>query len=88
MTDVFDLKQTAWNFRAVPSAALAATKLPLPKKRASARRRRSAFAHDATYWAAATRGYDWSAEDRIDAAAYNRVLWQGIRGAEAYPLSR
>ena len=88
MTDVFDLKQTSWNFRAVPSAALAGTKLPLPKKRAGARHRRFAFAHDAAYWAAATRGYDWSAEDRINAAAYNRVLWQGIKGAEAWPSPR
>ena len=25
------------------------------------------------------------AEDRIDPAAYNRVLWEGLKGARAYP---
>jgi DNA-binding beta-propeller fold protein YncE len=83
MSDVFDLKQASWKFRAVPSAALAHTKLPIPKKagkNAHVQDRRFAFAHDAAYWARATRGYDWRAEDRIDAAAYNRVLWEGMRG--------
>lgn len=85
MADIFDLKQTSWTFRATPSAALLGTKLPVPKH---GRKRRFAFAHDARYWAAATRGYDWRAEDRINADAYNHVLWQGIRGKQAYPGAR
>jgi hypothetical protein len=36
----------------------------------------------------ATRGYDWSTEDRINAAAYNQVLWRGMKGMQAYPSSR
>jgi len=87
MSDVFDLKQTSWNFRAVPSAALMRTKLPIPKTSAKSKRR-FAFAHDARYWARATRGYDWRAEDRINAAAYNHILWEGIKGAQAYPSVR
>ena len=88
MSDVFDLKQTTWDFRAVPSAALLHTKLPLPKKAAKNTRVQDnsfAPAHDAAYWTKVTRGYDWRAEDRIDADAYNRVLWEGMKGAQTYP---
>jgi DNA-binding beta-propeller fold protein YncE len=91
MTDAFDLKQASWSFSAVPSEALAQTALPIPKNRvksANVQNRRFAFAHDANYWAVATRGYDWSTEDRINAAAYNQVLWRGMKGMQAYPSSR
>ena len=88
MTDVFDLKQKTWSFKATPSPALLATKLPIAKKAADAKAPRFAFAHDARYWAQQTRGYDWSAEDKIDAAKYNRVLWTGLEGAKPYPVER
>ncbi|MGD0192857.1 MAG: beta-propeller fold lactonase family protein [Rhizomicrobium sp.] len=84
MTDVFDLSQKAWAFDALPSAALRQTDLPLPQKGADLNAP-FMFAHDAGYWAAATRGYDWSAEDRVNADSYNRVLWKGIKGALTYP---
>jgi YVTN family beta-propeller protein len=88
MSDLFDLKQKSWSFKAVPSTALLATQLPIARKKADARTQRFAFAHDSRYWAARTRGYDWSQEDRIDAAQYNRVLWTGIEGAKPYPAVR
>ena len=84
MSDVFDLKQKIWSFAAMPSAALAGTALPIPHKAAKLGRH-FAFAHGAAYWARATPGYDWSKEDRVDAAQYNRVLWAGIRGQTPYP---
>jgi DNA-binding beta-propeller fold protein YncE len=89
MTDVFDLNQTAWGFHATPSPALARTALPIPKKSAkhAGLAPQFAFAHDAKYWANATRGYDWRTEDRINAAAYNRVLWEGMKGKIAFPAS-
>jgi DNA-binding beta-propeller fold protein YncE len=87
MADVFDLSAKTWSFAAEPSAALAATDLPIPKKDASLTQR-FAFAHDAEYWADATRGYDWSTEDRVDADAYNRVLWKGIKGRTTYRARR
>jgi hypothetical protein len=42
-------------------------------------------AHDAAYWAAATKGMDFSVEDRVDPLAFNHVLWQGIMGGKPYP---
>jgi YVTN family beta-propeller protein len=80
MSDVFDLKAKTWSFSATPSAALSQTALPIPKKAAGPPFR---YAHDARYWEWVTRGYDFSAEDRIDAGAYNRVLWQGLKRRSA-----
>ncbi|MGD0143286.1 MAG: bifunctional YncE family protein/alkaline phosphatase family protein [Rhizomicrobium sp.] len=88
MSDIFDLKAKNWSFTAVPSPALLATKLPILRRKADADAPRFAFAHDARYWAAHTRGYDWSQEDKIDAAKYNRVLWAGLNGVKSYPAAR
>jgi hypothetical protein len=41
--------------------------------------------HDAAYWAAATAGFDFTQEDRLDADQYNRVLWAGLKGGKPYP---
>jgi hypothetical protein len=42
------------------------------------------ISHAASYWAAQTVGFDFSAEDRVDAGKFNRVIWQGIM-ARPYP---
>ena len=39
--------------------------------------------HDAQYWAAKTRGFDFSEEDRVPAELYNKILWEGIKGTTA-----
>ena len=85
MSEIFDLKAKNWTYRAVPSPLLANTKLPLPKTKLGVR---APLAHDARYWAAKTKGYDWSAEDRIPAGAYDRILWQGLASNRAYPATR
>ena len=90
MADVFtDGLQTGlqtWTYNAVPSALLANTTLPIPK---------SLFAglkplkptHDAAYWAEATKGMDFTAEDRIDFQKYNRIIWKGMMGDKPYPAT-
>jgi DNA-binding beta-propeller fold protein YncE len=86
MTDAFDLTQTTWTFRATPSQYLASTQLPLTSttgNTVSALKPR----HDVHYWAARTRGFDFGSEDKLDAVAYNRLLWQGIVGTK-YPAQR
>ncbi len=45
-------------------------------------------AHDAAYWEEQTRGFDFSAEDRIDAEQFNLVLWKGLMGEKPYPVER
>lgn len=34
------------------------------------------------------KGFDFHDADRVDAEAYNRVLWKGIMGATPYPTVR
>jgi YVTN family beta-propeller protein len=80
MTDVFDLNQKEWNLDAVPSALLEQTKLPIPD---SARKAAQSSApvklsHDSAYWAAKTAQFDFRGEDRVDADAFNRIIWEGM----------
>jgi YVTN family beta-propeller protein len=45
--------------------------------------------HDAAWWAAKTKGFDFSDADRVDSDAFNRVLWQGTMGDKLpYPTVR
>ncbi len=89
MTEVFDLDQKDWTFEARPSAALAKTSLPLSAAARAAMGSADsvAFAHRASYWAAETRGMDFTGEDRIDSDRFNRILWRGLKGTQ-YPATR
>jgi YVTN family beta-propeller protein len=87
MTAVFDLKQKDWSYAAAPSALLADTKLPLTTP-ALPSHAAVAPPHDAAWWAARTRGYDWLEEDKIDTPAFNRLLWEGLAPGRPYPSVR
>jgi YVTN family beta-propeller protein len=87
MSDIFDLKQNGWSFRAAPSDCLRKTRLPLPEARAETAPPPCPGEHDARYWDEQTKGYDWSQEDRIPPDAFNRVLWAGL-GHGPYPAGR
>jgi hypothetical protein len=41
--------------------------------------------HDGAYWAAVTKGMDFSAEDRVNPKQYNHILWKGLMGNKPYP---
>jgi hypothetical protein len=84
MTDVFDLKQADWSFTATPSEYLAGTQLPITGLLKSGALRSS---HDGAYWAAKTRGMDFSSEDKVDAVGFNMIVWQGLMHAP-YPEER
>jgi DNA-binding beta-propeller fold protein YncE len=73
MADVFDQRQKDWTYQAAPSLLLYNTTLPLPPMPASVKSipRPS---HDAAYWAAVTKGMDFSVEDHVDGAQFNRIL--------------
>lgn len=85
MTEVFDLAQAEWSFQAHPADILYSTQLSLPPGRSS---RRPAPAHDGAWWAVRTAGMDFSAEDRIDSVAFNRLLWEGLMAGRRYPAER
>jgi len=97
MADVFDIKSSGqWTFNAVASTLLnpILTKAiaPIsqggglgldPKNVVFAAGRQLKPTHDAQYWAAKTRGFDFSSEDRVPAQLYNKILWEGLKGKSA-----
>jgi YVTN family beta-propeller protein len=86
MTEVFDLKQGAWTYKAITPAPIA--------RELGVALNQSQLApefHDAqpaAYWARLTRGFDWSQEDRIPTALFNQILWKGLAGSRPYPAVR
>ena len=81
MTEVFDLKQQTWKFKAEPSSYLKDTGLPLADKTGALHP-----THDAAYWEAATAQFDFSKEDNLgDPDAFNRIIWNGLKGDVPYP---
>jgi YVTN family beta-propeller protein len=44
--------------------------------------------HDAAWWAEKLKTFDFRDADRIDAEAFNRVLWEGNMGDAPYPATR
>ena len=84
MTEIFDLHQEQWSFRAQVPNVLRSTRLPLPPgPDASAPIERPS--HPASWWAQRTRGMDFTRRDTADAQAYNRILWEGLMGGRPYP---
>jgi hypothetical protein len=45
------------------------------------------LAHNAAYWAAKTAKFDFRGEDRVDADAFNRIIWEGLMSGP-YPNVR
>jgi YVTN family beta-propeller protein len=96
MTAVFNAQQANWTYAARVPAVLRKTKLPLPREKKSATSASPAAVaasalprHDAAYWAAMTAGFDFSAEDKLDAERFNLVLWNGLKGEnQPYPAER
>jgi DNA-binding beta-propeller fold protein YncE len=83
MADIFDPTQSTWTYNSTPAAILYNTTLPLPTPTAGLHIPKPT--HDAKYWARVTKGFDFSKEDRVDPNAYNRILWQGLKGNQVYP---
>jgi len=89
MTDVFDLNQSSWSFSSVASPLLRTTQVAIPGVA-------TLFAegppvkptHDAAYWDHATRGFDFTSEDRVPADLFNQVLWAGLMEGRPYPAVR
>lgn len=87
MAAAFDLKAGKWSYSAQVPAMLRTTTLPLPpspKGSASV----VGPAHGWAYWAEKMKRFDFTAEDRLDTASYNRILWEGLMGDRPYPLMR
>ena len=93
MSDVFDITQSpAWSYSVVASTILNSTQVNLTGPGGSKIRFADGPvitpAHDAAYWARETRGFDWSAEDRVPADLFNQVIWEGLKPGVPYPTER
>ena len=89
MADVFDPAQTRWTFRAKAADILRSTQLPIPADRfaGSKTAATACLGRSSNYWTTAMKGQDFSSEDRLDTAAFNRALWQGL-GSGPEPQGR
>jgi YVTN family beta-propeller protein len=84
MADVFNIKSNGrWNFNAVASTLLKLTSVVDPSKTVFAKGPDLKPTHDAQYWAQKTKGFDFSAEDRVPTELYNKILWEGLKGTPA-----
>jgi DNA-binding beta-propeller fold protein YncE len=93
MADVFDITSSgAWTFTAEASTLLKQTTLALAQGNSNVQFAKGPDlkpTHNAKYWAKKTRGFDFSAEDRVPNDLYNKILWEGLKGTEApVPHSR
>jgi hypothetical protein len=88
MADVFDPAAADWSFTAQVPAVLRTTQLPLPPPTSAETACPAATPRPAAYWAAAMAGQDFSQEDRLDTAKFNRALWRGLKGDAPYPARR
>ncbi|HVN01950.1 MAG TPA: bifunctional YncE family protein/alkaline phosphatase family protein [Caulobacteraceae bacterium] len=88
MADAFDPRQAAWTFTAQVPSVLRTTQLPLPSPTSSEAACPARPPRSAAYWTAAMAGQDFTEEDRLDVARYNRALWRGLKGDVPYPAGR
>ncbi|HEX4602477.1 MAG TPA: hypothetical protein VH724_00650 [Candidatus Angelobacter sp.] len=93
MAEVFSQREASWTYTARVPAVLRTTQLPLPAataaEKASAPQSSVQPAHSAAYWAEKTRGFDFSAEDKLDSESFNLILWNGLMGEDkSYPSER
>jgi DNA-binding beta-propeller fold protein YncE len=91
MADLFDTKSNgSWTYTAVASTILKGTNVG----NVASGNDGNQFAqgpdihplHGATYWANATKDFDFSKEDRVPPELFNRVLWKGVMGKKPYPV--
>ncbi len=88
MANAFETGRPAqWTYTATPSRYLAQTTLPINFSTAADLREWRPL-HDAKWWAGMTKGMDFSVEDHLDSAKFNRVVWEGVMGDKAYPSTR
>jgi hypothetical protein len=88
MAAAFDASQAHWTFHATPAPVLFNTTLPLAPPPTVNLASIPKPTHDAAWWEARTKGFDFSKEDRVDPELFNRVIWRGLMGDKPYPTNR
>jgi DNA-binding beta-propeller fold protein YncE len=94
MSDVFTRNYLSWSYSPIVPPVLRTTTLPLPPPSDDNQLPMSLLnnarpAHDAAYWTAKMSSFDFKHSDHLNSAAFNRALWQGLRGDTVpYPTVR
>jgi hypothetical protein len=88
MTDAFDTTKSTWAFSAFPAQILFTTQLPILNKYHVNLANLPHPTHDAAWWEAKTKGFDFSEPDHVDPDKFNRVIWEGLMGDKPYPTTR
>jgi YVTN family beta-propeller protein len=94
MSDVFTLKPNFNTYTAIVPGGLCAapvdpTLVPACTSPSVTQTAALPELHKGDWWANMTKDYNFSVEDRLDAAAFNQLLWAGIKGADVpYPVAR
>jgi hypothetical protein len=91
MSDVFNTEADLTPYTPVLPGSLcqppvSADLIPECKDASVLRTKAQPSLHSGAWWAAATRRFNFRRPDALDAAAFNRVLWRGIKGESTpYP---
>ncbi len=89
MANAFDISRPAnWTYNAEASPYLINTTLPIPPTAFNPTEVALLPLHDGAWWAQQTRGMDFSVEDHLDSAKFNRVVWTGVMDNKTYPSFR
>ena len=92
MADVFDTSGSgSWYYTAIASTILKTTMLQVAANESGVRYAAGPDIrplHDAAWWAQKTKGFDFSAEDRVPVGLFNRVLWEGTKPGIPYPQAK
>ncbi len=91
MANAFNIDRPAdWTYTATPSRYLMQTTLPItyPSHMSASLGDAPKPLHNAAWWAAQTKGMDFSVEDHLDSAKFNRLVWTGVMGDKPYPTVR
>jgi len=83
MAHAFSRKDKNWTYDAVEPAPLTATTLPLTSQAMLLPKWHDI--HDAAWWGAKTKGYEWHVADHIPSMAFNHILWNGLMPGKPYP---
>ena len=92
MSDVFDttLDPTTFKYTALTSGVLSGTTALSVRDVTRINEYYAALkrGHDAAYWERVMKGQNFSREDDLDVAKFNRALWIGLMGSKPYPTKR
>ncbi|MBN2894672.1 MAG: hypothetical protein JXK05_02100 [Campylobacterales bacterium] len=83
MSEAFDPKQQSWSYQAIVPDVLYHTDLSLPKR--SKKEPLPPKDHDYGYWERVMAGQDFNTEDNLDAKAFNKALWNGLKSEPLPP---